>query len=313
MQTSSGKSLTLKVKITPEIKIDFIDWQSELNAKIATFPGFISLEIVCPVEVNGEWVIVQRFDTIDRLALWRQSETYKSLLDQLGQLLPLEAKGSLLEEETTADQSTVTEVFVAQVCPNKEAAFREWIAKIHRIEASFPGFRGTYVQSPAHSQGKNWITFLQFDNLHNLDHWLKSPERQALLREGKPLIDNLESHRVASAFGGWFASLAKRGKLPPAWKQTMIVLLVLYPIVMLEMRYLSPLTATLNPSLGMFISNAISVALVSWPMTPLAIWLLGWWLSPDERNQSRATLIGTVVVLILYLLEVIIFWNILLK
>ena len=38
---------------------------------------------------------------------------------------------------------------------------------------------------------------------------------------------------------------AARGKPPATWKQTMLVLLVLFPIVMLELRFLSPWLASL--------------------------------------------------------------------
>lgn len=313
MQFSNGKSLVLKVKTLPEAKGHFIDWQSQLNAKIANFPGFISLEIVSPSQGQPEWAIVQRFATVENIKQWRHSDAYQNLIRQLNDFLPNEEEGAIQEEEIEQDQATVTEVFVTEVSPEKEHIYREWIAKIHCVEATFPGFRGTYVQSPSQSQGKNWITFLQFDSPENLDHWLKSPERQMILKEGESLIDYLESHRIASAYGGWFASIAKKGELPPAWKQTMIVLLVLFPIVMLEMRYLSPLISSLNPSLGMFISNAISVSLVSWPMTPIAIRLLGWWLSPQAKTRKRDTIIGTVIVFLLYLIEVVIFWTLLHK
>ena len=93
----------------------------------------------------------------------------------------------------------------------------------------------------------------------------------------------------------------------------MIVLLVLFPIVMLEIKFLSPLTSGLNPSLATFIGNAISVSLVSWPMIPIAIWFLEWWLSPQEDKRLQATLVGTGVVLLLYLLEIALLWRLLLS
>jgi len=88
----------------------------------------------------------------------------------------------------------------------------------------------------------------------------------------------------------------------------MIVLLVLFPIVMLELKYLSPHTALFNRSVGIFISNALSVTLSAWPMMPLAIWLLGLWLTGEKKNVFKSIL-GTLLAMGLYLLEIALFWN----
>lgn len=300
--------ITLRTRIRPECKMDFIEWQGRLNELITSFPGFISLEFLTPInDQKDEWVIVQRFRDENSVEHWRQSEGHNKLYLELKNLSP----HSIQEEISAASnlKGGVTEVFVTQISPDTVKQYREWLAKIHQVEAKFPGFKGMYVQSPSQDQGKNWITLLQFDTQENLDRWLASPERREVLKDAEPMIASLESHRVVSAYAGWFASIAKEGKLPPAWKQGMIVLLVLFPVVMLEMKYLNPHLKSLNPSLATFIGNSISVALTTWPLIPAAIWFLRWWLVPDSANQTRNTIVGTLFVLGLYALSVIAFWN----
>lgn len=306
--------LTTQVRISPKAKLAFVDWQAKLNAIVSTFPGFISLEILSSPEPNSyKWVIVQRFDKMKNMVAWRESKECQTLIEELKELLRDNGSEAFQEVQSEVSnlQGGVTEIFVTKISPNKEEAYRKWVAKIHQVEAQFPGFRGVYVQAPAHNKGEDWITLLQFDTIGNLDRWLLSPERQEVLQESKSLIAAIESHRVISPYAGWFASLSTDREVPPVWKQTMIVLLVLFPIVMLEMKYLSPLTAKLNPSLATFIGNAISVSLISWPMVPIAIKFLGWWLSPPNHKRRQATLIGTLIVILLYVLEIIIFWNLL--
>lgn len=306
--------ITTKIRLLPKFTNEFADWQAKLHVQIADFPGFISLEILSPIEISHpEWMIIQRFIDSESLFVWRESKEKKILMKELEPFLAKDKKNPIKEIESAAAEAkgNVTEVFVTRVSPNKEIAYREWIAKIHRAEAKFPGFRGVYVQSPSKNQEGNWITLLQFDTQENLDRWLASPEREEVLRESEPLIASLESHRVISPYAGWFSSIAKKGELPPVWKQTMIVLLVLFPIVMLELKFLPLLTANLNSSLGTFIGNAISVTLISWPMMPIAIWFLGWWLSPKPEKYRLATLSGTLVLILLYLIEIAIFWNLL--
>lgn len=290
----------------------FADWQAKLNAAIAVAPGFVSFEVLSTTEAGEPiWTIVQRFRNGESVTAWQGSLQRQQLMRELQALVINDGKEAIKEAKVgVADlQGGVTEVFITQVSPENEEAYRQWIAKIHHEEAKFPGFKGMYVQSPVQAKGQNWITLLQFDTPENLDRWLSSPERQKVLHESKQLIEALESHRVISPYAGWFASIAKEGKAPSVWKETMLVLLVLFPIVMLESIFLSPQTAQMNPALGMFIGNMISVTLIAWPAMPIAIWFLGWWLSPPAARRLRTTLIGAALVIGLYLLEIAIFWK----
>lgn len=303
--------LTTKIRVPSDLKEAFIDWQTKLNAIIAAFPGFISLEILSPHETTQHvWIIIERFSNPESLSRWQISQECKSLMEELKKMLRDERS---IDVQAISSQShehkEVTELLVTQVTPGMEQAYLKWIAKIHQMEAKFPGFRGVYVESPNNRKGGNWITLLKFDNAENLDHWLISPERAKMLRESDFLFTSLESHSVLSPYVGWFASLEKKGETPPpVWKQTMLILLVLFPIVMLELKYLSPLTGDLNKSVANFIGNAISVTLLAWPMVPLAIRCLSWWLSP-KKNTLTNSLLGTGLVCLLYLIEIALFWN----
>lgn len=298
--------ISVHVNVIPHLKGAFIDWQGKLNLHIVLSPGFVSLEFVA--QDGNEWIINQRFSNMQHASEWQQSKTYQELLDELKKILAVQTIREELADETSL-RAGVTEIFVTEVHPDKEAAFRNWSAKIHQAEAQFPGFRGMYIQSPKERAGKHWITLLQFDSIENLDHWLESSERKALLDESQPLISSLESNRVISPYIGWFASIAKLGQIPSVWKQTMLVLLVLFPIVVFEVKYLLPPLQGINQSLAIFISNAISVTLISFPMMPIAIWFLGWWLVPKTRWGRFWTVLGTVVVLGLYAIEVAMFWR----
>lgn len=208
--------------------------------------------------------------------------------------------------QVTDLKNGVVEIFITQVSPGQENRFREWSAKIQQIEAKFPGFCGVHIQA-AENQQQNWITLLQFDSHENLDRWLQSEERKQILKESASFISSLETHRMASPFAGWFSSIARPEHPPSVWKQTMLVLLVLFPIVMLEMKYLNPLINWMGLSLSTFIGNAVSVSLISFPMMPLAIYFLGWWVSPGTNQKKAKTIVGGLIVIFLYLLEIVFF------
>lgn len=287
-------SHTLKVRCRLENRRAFVDWQAEFNQAIVAFQGFVSLEILSPTD--QEWIVVQRFTTTEGLSAWLQSQEYAELIQKL--------RDFQNHFETPVDKKNITQVFVTEVCPEKEEAFKKWVVKIHRAEAAFPGFRGMYVQAPE-GEKRNWITLLQFDTQENLDRWLNSSERQDILKESHDFISSIESHLLISSYAGWFSSFAKTDRLPSVWKQTMLVLLVLFPLVMLEIKHLNPLTVGFGLSLSTFIANAVSVTLLAWPLMPIAIFCLGWWL---KAISTRMNLLGILVVALLYALEVWLFY-----
>lgn len=299
---------TLSLNVLPQHKVAFVDWQAKYNAKITEVKGFISLEFLAPSIEQKGWLIVERFASEKDNQAWRHSITYLELIDELTKYVDEEGIDENLNVELPKD-SGVTEVIVTQVSPQREKEFREWCAKIHQVEGKFKGFRGVYLQSPTSSQGSAWITLLQFDSMENLDLWLASPERKKIITESGPFISSIETHRIISPYAGWFANIAKLGEIPSVWKQTMIVLMAIFPVVMLEIKYISPLLAHLNPSLSNFISASISVSLLSFILLPLGIRLTSWWLFPKKRKNLPITLFGVLFVCCVYILEILLFWN----
>lgn len=308
MVASANDEMILTLKASPLSGCEeaFLDWKKRLNATAASSPGFVSIEISRSSPNADEWVVTQRFSDINTLKKWQESEQCLGLMDELNSITERESLRCSTSKRGQGDNG-VTEVIVTRVNPGKEREFRNWIASIHEVEAQFPGFRSAYVQSPAEGEIGTWITLLQFDTNEHLDHWLQSGERKELLKEMKTLVETLEQHRVISPYGGWFAPIAEEGGAPPNWKQAMVVLLVLFPIVVLEIKFLSPHTAGLGVSLSTFVGNAISIALVTWAMMPLAISGLGWWLKNSCPPLKSA--LGILLVFLLYAAEIMLFQN----
>jgi hypothetical protein len=72
---------------------------------------------------------------------------------------------------------------------------------------------------------------------------------------------------------------------------------------MLEIRFLNPHLTMLNPATETFIGNAITVALTTWPLMPLAIWGFSAWLFPENRPRWLVKVMPLVLVLC-YALEI---------
>jgi hypothetical protein len=309
LQNTTAVRISLKVR--SDVVDHFLEWRGKLDEAIVSAPGFISLEVIPPLPLSGDpWVIIQRFRNHDYLAAWKKSDLHDSLLLEV---LPYISEGPLgVREDEIKDYSvneSATEVFVTKVSPKKNQAFRNWEAKIQKAESKFEGYQGVFIQAPSNLyEHGNWITMLRFDNAKNLDKWLNSEERREILKEGEPFFEELQSHKVISPFAGWFGGLAKAGGEPPAvWKETMLILLVLFPIVLLEVKFLMPHITSIGIVLATFVGNAISVSLVSWPMMPLVIYFFGWWLQPDPAKKTLVNIQGAAIVLSLYALVIALF------
>jgi len=154
------------------------------------------------------------------------------------------------------------------------------------------------------------VAIVAFETATDLHQWEESAERKALVAEATPYVQRYDVRAADSAFESWFTKSESAGKPPPAWKLSAIVLLVLYPIVMLEFFTLNHVTTDwlrIEPALGVFIGNAVSVAITGFLLIPWASTLLNWWLVPPESTASKRTWQGAGVVLALYVLCIVIF------
>jgi uncharacterized protein len=301
--------LTAKFNLRRDAENQFAAWQAQALTHAAGFKGFLNSEII-PSGGGLSWTVMLRFGNSEQLDAWRKSDAWRRLLEQAQPLIAEKTSIEIKVQESGPDGGVV-EVIITQVKAGKEAAYREWETKIQQAQSKFPGYRGSYVQPPVAGE-LGWTTLMRFDTAEQLDAWLKSPERAALIKEAEPLVDYTHLQQMGTSFPGWFPTDAKTGQGPPNWKAGMLVLLGLFPIVMLESKFLSPRLSGVNFSLAMFIGNTISVALTTYLTMPLFVKIFGWWLFPkSEASKIVINLAGTGAIFLLYAIEVVALWHLL--
>jgi uncharacterized protein len=305
-------TLLLCARIRPGSEGDFAQWQARWETAVLAAPGALSVELwpAAPPD-QLEAVVVSRFATVDALRNWRRGQRNRELIDEAAPLaeggLVMQLVGQAAVEYTV--QHGVAIVMVTQIKPGKEAAYRAWADRIQKLQSTFPGFIGSFVQPPQQKES-GWTTVLRFDSATNLDGWLHSDARAAMVKDSEDLVDAFHAQRVDTSFPGWVPNNPVTGKPPNTWKTAGLILLTLFPVVMLELRFLNPQLETLNPALRTFLGNALSVALTTWPLMPLAIFAFHAWLFPENKPRWLV-LISPALLLLCYLLEIAIFWNLL--
>ena len=120
-----------------------------------------------------------------------------------------------------------------------EAAYRAWADRIQKLQATFPGYIGSFVQPPQHNE-TGWTTVLRFE-LGGASRWLgEVGARAAMVKESEDLVQGFHAQRVDTSFPGWVPNDPATGKPPNRWKTAGLILLTLFPVVMLELKFLNP-------------------------------------------------------------------------
>jgi antibiotic biosynthesis monooxygenase (ABM) superfamily enzyme len=213
-------------------------------------------------------------------------------------------------QDDAGPSAPVTAMISTRVRPGQEAAYRAWERRIAAVQSKAPGLQGYRFESPIPGVQEDFVAILRFDSDANLQAWLDSPERKALLDEAAPLTQEFHTRVVRSGFEQWFGGKDNAAAPLPVWKMNMLVLLVLYPLVFLWGAWVGDplLSKKLNLpfAVSLFVGNLVSV-----PLTGIFVnWVakrFGWWLTPSENDATRITIIGAALILAMYVAMVAVF------
>ena len=306
-------TVVTQTRVKPGKSEDFAGWQRRISEKVAAQPGFVKETIISPSPpAQLDWVILQRFASSEAAVAWLHSSERQRLVAEAQPFLVGQDDVHLVTgEHGGVLPAPISAVISTRIKPGQEQAYQAWCRKIAAAQARFPGFQGYRLEPPVPGVQEDWLTILRFDSEPNLKTWLDSPERKKLLDEAQDFTDEFHVRVVRTGFDQWFEFAGSGAAPPAAWKQDMMVLLVLYPLVYLLTAWLQqPLLVGilhLPYWLYLFINNAVGVVLLSL-ILPRVSRRFGWWLNPADRNRKRE-LAGIAVVVALYAFWLLLFWR----
>ena len=302
--TSQTVTLVTQTRILPGKDAEFAAWQQRVNDALTAVPGYLDHAVTAPTPpAQLDWVIVQRFRSLDDARAWLQSAQRQQLVEEIQPILVGTDDIHLFRDDAADPPATsVSAVISMRVVPGQEQEFRAWQRKMAAAEATFPGFQGDKLEPPTPGVQDDWVCIVRFDSDEHLQAWLNSAQRQRLLDEGKSVSSDSHIRTVRGGFEGWFTFGSTAAA--PAWKQNMIVLLVLYPVVFLFGYWVG--TPLLQQSLGLpfwlvlFIGNVFSVILTGYLLIPQASRAFVRWLTPAADAPRWTTAAGTALIIGLY-------------
>jgi uncharacterized protein len=307
-------TIVTQTRVRPESADAFARWQDETSNAVSAFPGFIKQTVMPPSPpAQVDWVILQRFASSEAAVAWLHSEQrLKRIAGAAPMLLGRDDVHLVNDGGTGVMPSPVSAVISTRIKPGQESAYRAWEQRIAAAQARAPGFQGYRFEPPVPGVQDHWLAIVRFDTEANLQAWLDSAERQALLRDSTAFTEEFHARIVRTGFDQWFPVSAAGARPVAVWKMNMIVLMMLYPVVFLfgyfvQTPYLTG-RAGLHFALALFLGNIVSVVLVNYLVT----WTsrrIGRWLQPAGPHPRRIEAAGAALVLALYAVMVLTFWR----
>ncbi len=290
--TDSAATVIIGQRVRAGTELEFEAWQQDTNREASKYPGFLGAEVNPPTAVQPDWVVVYRFDSVAHVQAWINSATRQDRMTKGQPFFDGPGTQQVIGGGARPTDPLVTVVVTHRVSPENVADFLAWQERLRLAESRFAGFRGTELFRPVEGVQDDWTALYRYENADDLDTWLISPERRALLAEGATFSD-FHSRTIDNSFGSWFAFDEHGAEAPPPSevKTSFAVWMGLYPTVVLLTLALSPLHMPLW--LGMLIGNLLSSFAMSFVAMPYYVNpLLKRWLRPppDEpkaRNHWR--------------------------
>ncbi len=308
--SSAGVTIVTQTRVHPGAEDAFAQWQKGTSEAIARFPGFVQQTVMPPSPPTQlDWVILQRFAHAAAATAWLNS---KERLERVASAQPMLIGSDdvhLVPDGVSGVlPAPVSMVISTRIKPDSEAAYRAWEQRIAAAQSRARGFQGYRFEPPLPGVQEDWLAILRFDSEANLQAWLDSPERQKLLEEAKPFTEEFHARIARTGFDQWFTF--PTGQTPAVWKQNMLVLLLLYPVVFLFGYFIqTPILserAGLPFAVALFVGNVVSILLLNY-FVPWTSDRFSWWLQPAGGKTHRIDIAGAMLVTALYAGLVIVF------
>ena len=224
-------TVVTQTRVRPECVDAFARWQDETSTVVAAFPGFIQQTVMPPSPpAQVDWVILQRFAGTEAAVAWLNSEQRLQRLQGAAPMLVGQDDVHVVNDGGAGVlPAPVSAVISTRIKPGQETAYRAWELRIAAAQSKAPGFQGYRFEPPVPGVQEDWLAILRFDTEANLQAWLDSPERHKLLQEAAAFTEEFHARIARTGFDQWFPEPPAGRRRPPAWKQNMLVLLMLYP------------------------------------------------------------------------------------
>jgi uncharacterized protein len=281
----------------PEV---FDGWIRDVRSAAEAVQGFVAFAASISRGAPLDWAVAVTFESEDSLHQWLDGATWKQLVRAAAARGLLRLSSDLVIVEGAVIPTGVA-IVSSSVSSGMEADFQAAHIRLTAAASQFSGYEGTAVFPPG-APGK-WVSLVRFRTEPQLSAWLRSPQRnEALPPVRSSLTRDFSVLARTTPFGTTVRNVDGKAEMTPSWKTAMLLLMVIYPLAMLQSRFVAPVIGKLGvqPWLSVWLSQILSVALMQWWLMPTVSSWCRRWLDPVDGASRRISLRGAAVAVIVY-------------
>jgi antibiotic biosynthesis monooxygenase (ABM) superfamily enzyme len=286
---------------------DFGAWYNEVREVVAQASGHVHTSSA----EHAQRAVAFTFYSEDALQRWLDSAEWAALLGN-GLRRDIRREFSDLVIVEGREPPTGVAMFLHKVRRDDIAGFIDAQRTLMDLNTAASGYEYAILLGPRplDDDTEEWTAVLKFRNDALLADWIESPDRASALGQLRShLTQEYSSSFERNTFGSIVRVKDGKSTITPNWKTAMMVLLVLYPTVMTLSRFVGPVLDDwgADPWLSMWLSQILSVSLLTYALMPLATWVFGFWLDPERGSSIKVSIIGAVVVGVVYAITLTVF------
>lgn len=285
----------------------FNDWIHDVCSAAETTPGFVALATSIVRDAPLDWAVAVTFESEDLLHQWLDGPTWKHLVRGAAARGFLRLSSDLVIVDGSVMVAGVA-IVASSVSSGMESDFHAAHSGLTAAAARFPGYEGTAIFEPDDS-GK-WLSLIRFRTEAQLSDWLRSPQRYEVLPPVRSsLTRDFSVFAQTTPFGTTVRNVNGTAKMTPSWKSAMLLLMVLYPLVMLQSKFVAPVIGALGaqPWLSVWLGQVLSVTLMQWWLMPTVSSWCRRWLDPVDGARRRISLRGAAIAVAVYAVSLTVF------
>jgi uncharacterized protein len=278
----------------------FDAWIADVGSAAETTRGFVAFAASIHRDAPLDWAVAVTFASENLLHEWLDGTRWKTLMRR-GAARGLLRLSSDLVIIDGAVLPTGVGIVSSSVSDAMEADFHAAHGGLMKAASEFPGYEGTAVFPPGPSG--EWMSLLRFRTEPKLSAWLRSPQRTEVLPPVRSsLTKDFSVFAQTTPLGTTVRTVNGQTQMTPSWKTAMLLLMVLYPMVMLQSKFVAPMIGTLGapPWLSVWLGQIISVALMQWWVMPTVSSWCRRWLDPVDGAGMRISLRGAAIAVSVY-------------
>ncbi len=125
-----------------------------------------------------------------------------------------------------------TVVITHRVRSDKHAEYEAWVNEISPLSRSAPGHLDWNIVRPIPGATETYTVIIRFQTTEHVKNWMNSSERKRLIERVQPLLISEDEFYISSGLDFWFTPAGAKAKVPVRWKQYLLTLSVIYPMVL---------------------------------------------------------------------------------